>query len=160
MQHRTKTATADRHAPGTDGSDPLKRKNVPSTTAQAAEVHTENTQANSEIETLREQLRLKEAALVNRRAVLAQTETRLNNEVQELTVELTHERQRRQKRERELHNALAEVAAMRDLRAPAEAARDHGDSNTHFNDSSSHAQRVHKGRWRYSLSKKRRWNSS
>jgi hypothetical protein len=123
-------------------------------------MHAGNTEPNSEIETLREQLRLKEAALLNGRTVLAQTETRLNNEVQELTVELTHERQRRQKRERELHNALAEVAAMRDLRTPAEGPRDHGDSNTHFNDSSPRAQRVHKGRWRFSLSKKRRWKSS
>ena len=149
MQRRTKTAVGQ----PTNINGRAAEKELADTPPESARLR-------SEIVELREQLRIKEAALQNRRAVLAQTETRLNGELQELTVELAHERQRRHKRERELHSALAEVSAMHEQKTPAASSHDAAKSNTSRNDRSARAQCAHKRRWRFSLSAKRRWKSS
>lgn len=113
----------------------------------------------AEIQTLRQQLQAKESALQNRRAVLAETEARLNSRVQELSAELTHERERRRKRERELKNALNQIALMQAREANNSQPGAAGESSSADNAAVNSSRDGRGAPGRFSLVKKSRWKT-
>ena len=112
-----------------------------------------------EIESLQEQLRVKEAALQNRRAVLAETEGRLNGRIQELTAELTHERERRRKRERELKNVQSHMALKQTREATDSQSSAAGENNAAANGAANSFRQPRTGPSRFSLTRKSRWKT-
>ena len=167
MHHPNKLASVDsssqQSGPGIE-TPPRANSKITDASAAHADIQQDSPmqvdRLRREIEKLSEELRVKEAALQNRRAVLAQTETHLHGQVQELSVELAHERQRRRKREGELNSALREIAEMRAQPRHSEALRGAEAAGGSSALNSASATRVRPTKWRLSSGRKRRWRTS
>jgi hypothetical protein len=116
-------------------------------------------QLAAEIASLRQQLQAKEAALQNRRAALAETETRLNGRVQELAAELSYERERRRKRERELKTAVSQLALTQTREAKDSQLSAAGEADPAGSGALTSFRRPRTGLSRFSLTRKGRWKS-